>query len=327
MTITPIFILGSPRNGTTWLSNIVGDYQSISSIRHFLHWGNHESNIYKKVKYYRDITQLNNYIQFVELFSISDLFKLANGNKEKLKNAQYSSFYDAYFDLMDDLAESENNKFWITKLDPQFFKDPDEFQRFKKHLMKRYPDVKFLFIKRELKSVIRSYINFVSHKKELKKTKILLIALKQIAIKITYEDFFLEIISEFNGIRFCYEELLNGYDHHINRLENYIGIKEFKLRDRNYLKNSSFYRKKIVKLSESTLWILTKVIYPIMQLLKPLTKKTVKMIKKKDAGKPSFYRMIKHQYYKEKWIEETKKNNLDRILHLIDQYDKKEKIN
>jgi hypothetical protein len=327
MAITPIFILGSPRNGTTWLSNIVGDYQSVSSVRHFLHWGNHESNIYKKVKYYGDITQLNNYIHFVELFSISDLFKLANGNKEKLKNAQYSSFYDAYFDLMNDLAESENNKFWITKLDPQFFKDPDEFQRFKKHLMKRYPDVKFLFIKRELKSVIHSYINFVSHKKELKKTKILLIALKQIAIKITYEDFFLEIISEFNGIRFRYEELLNDYDHHINRLENYIGIKEFKLRDRNYLKNSSFYRKKIVKLSESTLWILTKVIYPIMQLLKPLTKKAVRMQKKNQAGKPAFYRMIKHQYYKEKWIEETKKNNLDRILHLIDQYDKKEKIN
>lgn len=327
MTITPIFILGSPRNGTTWLSNIVGDYQSVSSVRHFLHWGNHESNIYKKAKYYGDITQLNNYIHFVELFSISDLFILANGNKQKLKNAQYSSFYDAYFDLMDDLAESENNKFWITKFDPQFFKDPDEFQRFKKHLMKRYPDVKFLFIKRELKSVIHSYINFISYKKELKKTKILFVALKQIATKIAYEDFFLEIISEFNGIRFRYEELLNDYDHHVNRLENYIGIEEFRLRDRNYLKNSSFYRKKIVKLSESTLWILTKIIYPIMQLLKPLTKKAVRMQKKKHAGKPAFYRMIKHKYYKEKWIEETEKNNLDRILYLIDQYDKKEKIN
>ena len=57
-----------------------------------------------------------------------------------------------------------------------------------------------------------------------------MVALKQIAIKITYEDFFLEIISEFNGIRFRYEELLNDYDHHINRLENYIGIEEFRLR-------------------------------------------------------------------------------------------------
>ena len=80
-------------------------------------------------------------------------------------------------------------------------------------------------------------------------------------------------------------------------------------------------------MSESALWILTKVIYPIMQLLKPLTKKAVRMQKKNHEGKPAFYRMIKHQYYKEKWIEETKKNNLDRILHLIDQYDKKEKIN
>ncbi len=327
MVITPIFILGSPRNGTTWLSNIVGDYQSVSSVRHFLHWGNHESNIYKKAKYYGDITQLNNYIHFVELFSISDLFILANGNKQKLKNAQYSSFYDAYFDLMDDLAESENNKFWITKLDPQFFKDPDEFQRFKKHLMKRYPDVKFLFIEREPKSVIHSYINFISYKKELKKTKILFVALKQIATKIAYEDFFLEIISEFNGIRFRYEELLNDYGHHVNRIENYIGIEEFGLRERNYLKNSSSYRKKIVKLPESTIWILTKIIYPTMQLLKPLTKKAVIMQKKKGAGKPAFYRIIKHKNYKEKWIEETEKNNLDRILYLIDQYDKKEKIN
>lgn len=327
MAITPIFILGSPRNGTTWLSNIVGDYQSVSSVRHFLHWGNHESNIYKKAKYYGDITQLNNYIHFVELFSISDLFILANGNKEKLKSAQYFSFYDAYFDLMDDLAESENNKFWMTKLDPQFFRDLDEFQRFKKHLMKKYADVKFLFIERELKRVIHSYINFISHKKELKKIKIFFVALKYMATMIAYEDFFLDIIKEFNGIRFRYEELLNDYDHHINRLENYIGIEEFGLRDRNYLKNSSFYRKKIVKLPESTIWILTKIIYPTMRILKPLTKKAVRMQKKEHAGKPAFYRMIKHQYYKEKWIEETKKNNLDRILYLIDQYDKKEKIN
>jgi len=327
MAITPIFILGSPRNGTTWLSNIVGDYQSISSVRHFLHWGNHESKICKKVKYYGDITQLNNYIQFVELFSISDLFILANGNKEKLKNAQYSSFYDAYFDLMDNLAESENNKFWITKLDPNFFKNSDEFQRFKKHLMKRYPDVKFLYIKRELKSVIRSYINFFSYKKELKKTKILSAALKPIATKIAYEDFFLEIISEFNGIIFRFEELLNDYDSHINRLENYIGIEEFGLRDRNYLKNSSFYRKKIIKLPESTIWILTKIIYPVMLLLKPLIKKAMRMQRKNHADKTAFYRIIKHKYYKEKWIEETEKNNLDRILYLIDQYDKKEKIN
>ena len=327
MAITPIFILGSPRNGTTWLSNIVGDYQSISSVRHFLHWGNHESKICKKVKYYGDITQLNNYIQFVELFSISDLFILANGNKEKLKNAQYSSFYDAYFDLMDNLAESEKNKFWMTKLDPNFFKDPDEFQRFKKHLMKRYPDVKFLYIKRELKSVILSYTNFFSYKKELKKTKILFVALKPIVTKIAYEDFFLEIMNEFNGIRFSFEELLNDYDHHINRLENYIGIEEFGLRERNYLKNSSFYGKKIIKLPESTIWILTKIIYPAMLSLKPLIKKAMRMQKKNHTDKTAFYRIIKHKYYKEKWIEETKKNNLDRILYLIDQYDKKEKIN
>ena len=53
----------------------------------------------------------------------------------------------------------------------------------------------------------------------------------------------------------------------------------------------------------------------------------MRMQKKNHVDKTAFYRIIKHKYYKEKWIEETEKNNLDRILYLIDQYDKKEKIN
>jgi hypothetical protein len=175
--------------------------------------------------------------------------------------------------------------------------------------------------------VINSFVNFVSYKKELKKTKIFLVAAKQIATNITYNDFFLRIIKEFNGVEFRYEELLNNYDTNINRIEEYVGIEEFGLRDKDYLKNSSFHKKKIVKISKSTIWILTKVINPILRLLKPLTKKIVKIQKKNQAGKPAFYRIVKHQYYKNEWIEETKKKNLDRIVYLIDQYDKKEKVN
>ena len=50
--IIPIFILGSARNGTTWLCNILCNHPEIVGAQHKVHWGIYESNIYKNMHYW-----------------------------------------------------------------------------------------------------------------------------------------------------------------------------------------------------------------------------------------------------------------------------------
>jgi len=67
--ITPIFILGGARNGTTWLCNTLGNHSEIASVRHVLHHGFHESSIFRKKQFFGDIKNDKKFIEFIEVFA------------------------------------------------------------------------------------------------------------------------------------------------------------------------------------------------------------------------------------------------------------------
>jgi len=320
MRLTPIFIMGSPRNGTTWLSNMIGDYQCVTSTRHFLHWGNHESNIYRKKKFYGDLNNLEQYILFVEQFAVSDLFILANGSKEKLVKKRYRDFYEVYFDLMDDKTIKEGNLFWVTKLDPHFSRDKIEFNRFMKCLQERYDNPKFIFIERDIEHVIKSYVNFIPNKRSKGRVKIWGQSLVMMIKKVAYDYFFKSIVREHEGISFRYEELLKDELHIKERIESYIGIADRSVREQDYLKNSSFFKKDTFEFNPVEVFVLVNIIHPVLKAFKPLTVLLARLSRYKNA-KPAYYRMMQYQYYKEDWMDEEKKRNLDRVVFLIEQYE------
>src|SRR5690606_4469547 len=78
--ITPIFIIGASRNGTTSLVNLVNTLPDVAKIEHELHHGSHEAKLYGFYKYYKDLNSIDKYIDFLYHYSSEDYFQLAKGS-------------------------------------------------------------------------------------------------------------------------------------------------------------------------------------------------------------------------------------------------------
>src|SRR5699024_1655551 len=121
--ITPIIIIGSARNGTTNLENLVAAFPQVAGVEHWLHHGSQESNIYGNHWYWGDFTRPAQYIRFLYQYASSDYFQQCNGDiNYHLKHPQ-PNFYSFFLELMDQYTTMEGKKYWTTKLDPRFFYD------------------------------------------------------------------------------------------------------------------------------------------------------------------------------------------------------------
>ena len=140
----PIFVIGLNRNGTTWLGNVLSQCFDISSPYHELHYGVCEVNLYDNAKYWGDFSQLNNYINFLESYCKADVFKLLEGDQSWFRENRAENFYQFFFETIDRFTQKQGNQYWVVKLDPGFFHDAGEFDRFKKEVQKRYSTAKYL---------------------------------------------------------------------------------------------------------------------------------------------------------------------------------------
>ncbi|MDA7951676.1 MAG: sulfotransferase [Pirellulaceae bacterium] len=154
MTIAPIFSLGLARNGTTWLGNILRDAFSVHTAHHFLHYGSHESKLYWWGKYFRSV----NRSVFWETFRKTDTCLLMCDGKRRDISA-YKTFYDLYFDLMDEKTRVERKTNWTTKLCPEFFYFPSEFKKIKDVIDTRYQNAKYVGIQRDMDEAFVSFLN------------------------------------------------------------------------------------------------------------------------------------------------------------------------
>lgn len=157
--IIPIFILGSARNGTTWLCNILCNHPKIVGAQHKVHWGIHESNIYKNMHYWGDLKDDRNFIKFIELYSSADYFQLVEGDKNYFYGNRPANFLEFFLTLMDQYAMKKDASYWVTKLDPDFYIHPKELNEFFCRIEKRYKHYRLIDIKREFISVFNSYLN------------------------------------------------------------------------------------------------------------------------------------------------------------------------
>jgi len=71
----PIFVLGAPRTGTTWVANILCRHQNIMEIKADHHMGIHESAFFL-VLYERfgTLEDEKNYQKLVDIFTKTDYF-------------------------------------------------------------------------------------------------------------------------------------------------------------------------------------------------------------------------------------------------------------
>lgn len=165
--VIPILVLGSARNGTTWLCNILANHPDVAVAQHPAHWGFHESNVFKNARYWGNLSTLDRRIHFTTVYPRTDHCTLVGGTEETISAAidaaasrrGEADFYDVFFELMDRFAGDGGKCYWLTKLDPLMLLYPREVERFLDRLFHRYPHARLVSIQRELPSVVQSYLN------------------------------------------------------------------------------------------------------------------------------------------------------------------------
>jgi hypothetical protein len=145
----PIFVLGKHRSGTTWLANLLCAHPLIAGVQHERHFGIHESAYFSCLyNRYGDLTNRNNFIEFVEVISASDYFRLAGVTKDFLYSL-YPTTYESFFrTVMDDYAIRQRSAYWVEKSPPHSL--------IVHQLAAFYPDAKFVYIVRDVAATVAS---------------------------------------------------------------------------------------------------------------------------------------------------------------------------
>ena len=146
---TPIFVLGKHRSGTTWLGNQLCQHSLVAGITHEEHFGMLESAYFTCVyNRYGDLANKNNFIEFVEVMSTSDYFRLAGATKEfsySLWPTTYEHFFRA---VMDHYAAKQGAAYWLEK--------SPSHSVMVNQLAAIYPDAMFIAIVRDVEAVVAS---------------------------------------------------------------------------------------------------------------------------------------------------------------------------
>jgi len=269
--IRPIFILGSARNGTTWLANVLCNHSEIIGAQHEVHWGIHESKIYENLHYWGNLKNDRNFIKFIELYSSADYFQLVEGDKNYFYSHHPQDFIEFFFTLMDQYTEKKKVSFWITKLDPNFYLYPKEFNDFLRRVEARYPNYILIGIKRDFESVFPSYLRM----KGVASQNRMALFIRELLILLEGSRYFLhyhsinKIIQEKNGITVNFNEFREHKEKIVKKICHYLSLKyePDMIRDK-FKPNSSFLSRKgknqwpILKYELKWASILIKVILP-----------------------------------------------------------------
>lgn len=154
MSVTPIFVLGRHRSGTTWLSNALASLPEIFVPAHERHWGVHESAFFSHLVRYCDHGRTDADLRAIKcLFERSDFFSLsglATGPEiEGLRPADYFRV------VMDTAARQRGALFWLEKTPAHTLHA--------KFLRSAFPDARFIAIVRHHRDVVASNVHAFGH--------------------------------------------------------------------------------------------------------------------------------------------------------------------
>lgn len=322
---TPIFIIGSARNGTTNLENTVASFPEVAAVEHWLHYGSCESSIYMNQHYWGDISTTDSYIDFLYRYSSSDYFQLANGDIQYHLERPRENFYEFFFDLMDHHTEKQGKKYWISKLDPHFFIDPNAKKHFFYLLKQRYEEVKFLRIKRDFTNAFKSYRNMEGKNYDLrqKSTNLLPALLIQASrYGLTYQK---DIgWDKDNILDISFTEYITDRREYLQKIAKFLEIDNDVIENLNidrFQVNTSFVNKEkkqlptfIGKLMPKFLSVLQKI-----PTLARLIWKTY--FRLKPQSKAIFRRLIKYKYFKRNLLEDLSSSNANGLIQQVKDED------
>lgn len=319
--IIPIFIIGSARNGTTNLENTIASLPQVAGAEHWLHYGSHESNIYQHKKYWGDITSVEDYISFLHRYASYDYFKLCRGNIDFHLKHRQKGFYSFFFDLMDHYCQQEEKKFWITKLDPQFFLDTQELHNFLSIVSSRYKEIKFIRIQREFETSFRSYLKMEGKNQQKRKKTINLwpaLLLQASRYALTYSR--KTGLEQYDIMDISFEAYIKDRRNYLLKICAYLEIENRDIESLDidrFQVNTSFVEikhkelpkrfSKKVKKAESSLSKFPMVAHFIWRVYEKI----------KPQPNPDFRRLTKYDYFQNELLEELKKSKSVGLIKTI----------
>ncbi len=151
---TPIFIVGTPRSGTSWLSSMLGRHSRMACVQEGTagkKGGVNESAFFSYVDgTFGDLKNDNNLIMLIEIFASSTFFIFSGVDKDIFYKQRPGTYSDFFRLLMDHLAVEQGADLWFEKTPSHTFH--------LKEISRYYPDAKFVTVRRKIIDQIKSFI-------------------------------------------------------------------------------------------------------------------------------------------------------------------------
>ena len=275
--VNPVFVVGMNRGGSTLLGNILCRHPNVVAPQHKLHWGCHESQVLRHMWYWGDLSDTRNFIQFLELYSSGDFFKLAEGDKEYFYKHRPHDFYQFFFELMDQFAVRRGAKYWATKLDQEFYHHSGELKRFLSRVEDRYDAPKFVGVLRDFPGVLKSHLRrqvtpdnvtiscFSARQQWFALSQTMRYAMERRRIQ--------QIVSDWNGLLLGFNEVVDDLENTAQRICSYLDLEYSpRMLERQFPRNTSFKdaRERQQIIAPWQLALLDRLVRPVFEAVYPL---------------------------------------------------------
>ncbi len=316
--ITPVFVLGSERNGTTWLCNELCRHPEIAGVQHLAHWGFHESKIFLHQKYWGDLSDNDALIRFRALYGTEDHFLLTEEREDLFFETRPDDFISFFLEMMDRFARRTGASHWVTKLDPHFYYRPAACRTLMDRIHARYANVHLVGIQRDLKRALRSSVYMegrAAQRRDRPGIRQLVLTLHT-ARQVTHYRGVRRMIADYGGLMLLFEDFKDRHEESLAQITKSLGLRTISPDDgERFPPNSSFAVAKKMKVSSADLFAATRILYPIFYAL-PLLSRWVLLARDRQRGHedPCFRRLMKLEYMPEAFAEELKRDG-DLALH------------
>lgn len=315
--VNPIFILGLPRNGTTWIMNSLTKNDNIVTPQHWLHYGAHEANFSKINRSFGSFKTYDQYIDFIGSWSLDDFFILARGDVDDFIEKPRTDYIDLFLDLMDNFAIKNDTKFWVIKMDPDLYWNGDLFN-FWERVKSRYTNPKVISILRKDSDAVRSYISMEGPLSQRRAKHASLATLLGFARQVYGRSVITDFVKKEGGFHIDYEELRFSQREMEKQVDQYLGVNGSlgTNLDDQYFRNSSFNRSD----GPETVGALNSIISRIAS--NPLiAKMTINVCERTKNRRTLFtHRILKYEYNPDALVSELKQNRSEALLEKLREY-------
>jgi hypothetical protein len=223
--VSPIFVIGPHRSGTTWLANEISRHEYVYAVKYKNEVGVHESAFFSSVAPYFNwgVSSVDRKALMMS-FEGSSFFKRCYSNLAEYPKIEGKTIFEYFEDVMAFPASESNCRYWLEKT-------PDHTYVIKK-IKNEYPSAKVVSIQRELKSAVESAVHKWGRKNSILswlKYSIRTSVMKKMINK-----------NEDIDLRIKYKDLKNEKKVTLKRIFDFLGLDIQKKCEVKYDKNSTF---------------------------------------------------------------------------------------